>query len=103
MRHEAPQLTLPGLALEECTRVIDVAGPQLADTLEAERARGWRVVTMDMAGLSRWRVELERERTCARARPDTTGSLLNERNSGYLCPLPFHHETHVKKHCPLVR
>jgi hypothetical protein len=85
MRHEAPQLTLPGLALEERTRVVEVPGPELADTLEAERARGWRCTAMDRVGNARWRVALERERTCTggQARP---GSLLNERNSGYLCP-----------------
>ena len=60
-RHVAQQFTLPGLALEERTRVVEVAGPQLADTLEAERARGWTCVAMDMAGLSKWKLTLERE------------------------------------------
>lgn len=61
MRHEAPQLTLPGLALEERTRVVEVAGHELAATLEAERARGWTCVAMDVKGLAWWRVTLERE------------------------------------------
>jgi len=149
MRHEAPQLTLPGLAIEERTRVVEVAGHELAATLEAERARGWTCVAMDMAGLSRWRITLEREvagslepigskpATESQARPHAavvenvtdrlqgesdnnccqtinqipspprpgpaeSRRLLRAPNTGYLRPPPFQHETHVKKHCPLV-
>jgi len=60
MKHIAPQLELP-LPVEPRHRSIEVPGPELADTLDEEQSKGWRFVAMDMAGLSRWRITLERE------------------------------------------